>query len=117
MLQRLGVVKAQVLHVQHGKIPWLEDFHYLSKRGNVAAGEDAFPGPGTEGTLVVASNEVEKSTSGLAQRAMDYASSLCVVICHDVLQHPDRSKNNKPAGNISRSEERRVGKQKSWRTA
>ncbi len=101
MLQRFSVVQSQVLDIQHGEIQGLEHSQSLAKCGRVCAREDSLPRPGAERAWVVAADEVEKPTSGIAERAMNYGCQLRVMVQPDVLEHANRDEGFKTSRYVS----------------
>ncbi|HVH84819.1 MAG TPA: hypothetical protein VM713_10940, partial [Steroidobacteraceae bacterium] len=61
MTQRLRVVQAQVLDVQHRQVPGLEDLRHLAQGRRVGAGEDALLDPWLQPRRVVAADRMNEA--------------------------------------------------------
>jgi len=87
MFQGSGIVGSKVLSVQQRKIPRLEYVHNLTKRWNVGSRENALSDPWTEWTRLVASNEMQESTSRISDTLMDDTPQVFVMFPSNVLHH------------------------------
>src|SRR5260370_30894279 len=101
MLQRFSVVQSQVLDIQHGEIQGLEHSQSLAKCGRVCPREDSLPRPGAERAWEVAAAEVQKPTSGIAERGMHYACQLRALVQPDAPEHANRDAGFKTSRYVS----------------
>ena len=100
--QGLRVVKAEVLDVEDGVIPRLEERrHHLAQCGRICAGEDSFSDPGTQGTRAIHADEMQKSAAGIADGAVDHFTESAIIFRANVLEHSDRDEDIELAANIS----------------
>jgi hypothetical protein len=90
--ERAHVVPAQVLHVEHGEAPRLEDTaQRLPERGRVGPREDPALRPRIEGQRTIPPDEVEQpATAPRLQPVVDEPAEVAVALDPDVLEHPDR---------------------------
>ena len=89
--QRLGVVQAQVLHVEHAEGARLEDRHHLAERGRLRAREDAPLDPAVHRLGAVAADGMDEAQSLRREAAVDDLAERAVVLRADVLEHADRN--------------------------
>ena len=85
--QRLGVMQAEVLHVQHREAPGFETVHHFAQAGRIGAGKNPPLDPGVDLARLVPADGMDQSAAGGAEAAVDGRAQLAVVVGPDVLQH------------------------------
>src|SRR5215472_270798 len=93
MFQRLCVVHAQVLDVEHANILGFEHVHGFANRRWVPARENTLTNPSIQRTRTVAANVVQEATSGFANGTLNHTSELPVMVEANVFKHADRAEN------------------------
>ncbi len=99
--QRLGVVQAQVLDIQHGQRPGLGETGQLRDTRRIRTREDAFLDPGVDTGRTVAPDRVNQREPILAEMVANQASDRGVIVGPDVLQHADRDEGVVLAGDVA----------------
>src|SRR5256885_4113379 len=99
--QRLRIVQAQVLDVQDGQVPGLEDARHLPERRRVGPGEDALLDPRLQRRRAVATDRVDEPATAPAQAAVRDAPERRVVRQAHVLEHADRHEGVVMTGDVA----------------
>src|SRR6185437_11462440 len=83
------IVQPQVLHIENGKVPRLEDLHHLLERRWVRGRKDAPLDPGVQPRRTVPSDRVDETAATRADRALRDTAERRVILDADVLEHSD----------------------------
>src|SRR5262249_46092975 len=76
VFERLGIVQANVLHVEHGKTLWLQYPKHLAERRDVGARENALFQPGIHRVREIAADEMEQAASVRTETSLNEGAEL-----------------------------------------
>jgi hypothetical protein len=99
-LQGLCIVGPQVLDIENGEFPRLEDIHHLTKGRCIRTRENTFSCPVAEGTRPITSDGLEESASGMFQTTVNNPSHLHVVFKSNVFEHSYGHESVTLSGNV-----------------
>src|SRR5208283_1637928 len=101
MFDSPGIVETKVLHIQHVIRVRLKHIHRLAESGRVGTWEYALSDPDAEGKTAIATDKMQQAPSLVANRTVNYATQLGVVLPSYMLQHADGDKHVVVAGDIA----------------
>jgi len=101
VLQSLGIVQPQILHIQNRKIERLENLHHLRQARRARAGKNVALGPRVHRAGVIQAYAMDQPAPAILEAAVDDRPQLLVMVRPHMFEHTDGGKRIELAAQVA----------------